>query len=103
MIYIILDTLHETCYLSLTIEVVEDKNMSSGAEVFVDKGKAFDRMTREMAWWALRMLTIDEWLVQVIKNLYSGSRTNARVNGLESEECAVNRLQDWTRLQVIGS
>ena len=30
---------------------------------FVDLEKAFDRVPREVVWWALRSLGVDEWLV----------------------------------------
>ena len=34
---------------------------------FVDLEKAFDRVPREMVWWTLRYLGVDEWIVSVIK------------------------------------
>ena len=34
---------------------------------FVDLEKFFDRVPREVVWWALRKVGIDEWLVNVIK------------------------------------
>ena len=37
---------------------------------FVDLEKAFERVPREVLWWAFRRLKIDEWLVQVIKAMY---------------------------------
>src|SRR6185436_13866391 len=38
---------------------------------FVDLEKAFDRVPREVVWWALRKVGIDEWLVNVIKGQVS--------------------------------
>ena len=34
---------------------------------FVDLEKAFDRMPREVVWWALRGIGVDEWLIDAIK------------------------------------
>ena len=34
---------------------------------FVDLEKAFDRVPREVVWWALRRLGVEEWLVTVIR------------------------------------
>ena len=34
---------------------------------FVDLEKAFDTVPWEVAWWALRYLGVDEWIVSVIK------------------------------------
>ena len=32
--------------------------------------KAFDRVPREVVWWAMRKLGVQEWLVRVVKSLY---------------------------------
>ena len=37
---------------------------------FVDLEKAFDRVPREVVWWALRYLGVEEWMVSVIKAMY---------------------------------
>ena len=37
---------------------------------FVDLEKAFDRVPREVVWWALRCLGVEEWLVTVIMAMY---------------------------------
>ena len=33
---------------------------------FVDLEKAFDRVPREIVWWALRVVGVDEWNVKAI-------------------------------------
>ena len=48
---------------------------------FVDLEKAFDRVPREVVWWALRYLGVDEWIVSVIKAMYEDASTKVRMNG----------------------
>ena len=42
---------------------------------FVDLEKAFDRVPREVVWWALRKVGVEEWLVKVIQSMYVGVTT----------------------------
>ena len=39
---------------------------------FVDLEKAFDRVPREVLWWALRYVKLDEWIIDVIKAIMQG-------------------------------
>ena len=48
---------------------------------FVDLEKAFDRVPREVVWWALRSLGVDEWLVSVIKAMYADTSTMVKLGG----------------------
>ena len=41
-------------------------------------------MPREVVWWALRHLGVDEWLVLGIKAMYEDASTKLRMNGRES-------------------
>ena len=56
---------------------------------FVDLEKAFDRVPREVLWWALRKLTVEEWMVNVIKSMYEGATTAVKCKGGESKEFEV--------------
>jgi hypothetical protein len=56
---------------------------------FVDLEKAFDRVPREVVWWALRSMGVDEWLVQVIKAMYEGVTMAVKLRGGESEAFGV--------------
>ena len=56
---------------------------------FVDLEKAFDRVLREVVWWALRYLGVDEWIVSVIKAMYEDVTTKVRLNGRESNAFSV--------------
>jgi hypothetical protein len=51
---------------------------------FVDLEKAFDRVPREVVWWALRSLGVEEWLVTVIRAMYEGVTTAVRMKNGES-------------------
>ena len=37
---------------------------------FFELEKAFDSVPREVVWWALRYLGVDEWIVLVIRAIY---------------------------------
>ena len=50
---------------------------------FVDLEKAFDRMPREVVWWALRYLGVDEWILS-IRAMNEDATTKLRLNGKES-------------------
>ena len=51
---------------------------------FVDLEKAFDRVPREVVWWALKSLGVDDWIVSVIKAMYEDATTRVKLNGRES-------------------
>ena len=46
---------------------------------FIDLEKAFDRVPREMIWWSMRKLKIDEWLVRIVQSMYKEVRSRVRV------------------------
>ena len=50
----------------------------------MDPEKAFDRVYREVAWWALRCLGVDEWIVSVIRATSEDATTKVQLNGKES-------------------
>ena len=52
---------------------------------FVDLEKAFDRVPREVLWWALRELGVDEGLVTVIKAMYADTLTMVKLSGRVSK------------------
>jgi len=39
--------------------------------------------------WVMRRLSVEEWLVRVNMNMYEGSRTSVRVNGVLSDDFTV--------------
>src|SRR5208282_878816 len=76
-------------------------DMQFGA--FVDLEKAFDRVPRDVLWWALRQSGVDEWIVPVIQSMYKGA-----LHGWSSSRVCIvtvtvhnrtgssfNEIQDW--------
>ena len=57
---------------------------------FVDLEKAFDCVPRDVLWWAMRSLGVEEWVVRAVQSMYANARSRVRVNGQLSEEFEVN-------------
>ena len=74
------------------VRQMQEKYLAKKKELwmaFVDLEKAFDRVPREVVWWALRKVGIDEWLVNVIKAMYFGNTTAVLMKGQVSAEFGV--------------
>jgi len=54
---------------------VKRKKLYSG---FVDLGKAFDRVPREVIRWTVCKLGVEEWLVSAVMSMYTGAKTVVR-------------------------
>ncbi|XP_048743129.2 uncharacterized protein LOC125656570 [Ostrea edulis] len=46
---------------------------------FVNLEKAFDRVPRNVIWWAMRKLNVEEWLVRMVQSMYSDARSRVCV------------------------
>ena len=69
------------------VRQLHEKYLAKNKELwmaFVDLEKAFDRVPREVIWWALRHLGVDEGIVSVIKAMHEDASTKVRMNGRES-------------------
>ena len=53
---------------------------------FVDLEKAFDRVPRNVLWWAMRVVGIPEWIVNLVQAMYSGARSSVRMNCSYNDE-----------------
>src|SRR2546425_7436318 len=63
------------------VRQVQEKLLGKRKELwmaFVDLEKAFDRVPREVLWWALTHVGVEEWMVNVIKSLYEGVRQRSK-------------------------
>ena len=73
------------------VRQLQEKYLAKNKELwmaFVDLEKAFDRVPREVVWWALRCLSVDEWIMSGIRAMYGDATTRVRLNGRERESNA---------------
>ena len=56
---------------------------------FVDLEKAFDGGHRQVIWWALRKLGVEEWIVRLVQGMYANEWSHVRVGEGYSEEFKV--------------
>ena len=69
---------------------LQEKYMAKNKKLyFVDLEKAFDRVHREVLWWALRKMGIEEWLVKVVQSMYQDVRSRVCVNSEFREDFEV--------------
>jgi Reverse transcriptase (RNA-dependent DNA polymerase) len=77
---------------SFIVRQVQEKFLSKRKDLwmaFVDLEKAFDRVPRDVLWWALRYVGVDEWVVNIIKAMYSGATTAVKLKNCTSQEFGV--------------
>src|SRR6267154_1468222 len=68
------------------VRQVQEKFLGKQKELwmaFVDLEKAFDRVPRDIVWWALRHVGVEEWIVNLIKSMYEGVTASIKINGEE--------------------
>ena len=63
--------------------------------IFVDLEKAYDRVPRDIIWWALRKKNVGEEYIKVIQDMYDGCTTSVRtlIGSTESFEVKVGLHQ----------
>ena len=74
------------------VHQLQEKHLAANKPLymaFVDLEKAFDRVPRDVIWWAMRKLGIDEWLVRLVQSMYKDVRSRVRVGDGYSEEFGV--------------
>ena len=49
--------------------------------VFIDLEKAYDRVSRDVLWWALKKKAVPLKYVSIIRDMYEGVVTNVRTCG----------------------
>lgn len=70
------------------VRQLQEKYLAKKKELwlaFVDLEKAFDRVPREVLWWALRELGVEEWMVKVIQSMYKSATTSVKFISGESQ------------------
>ena len=74
------------------VRQLQEKDLAANKPLymaFIDLEKAFDRVPRDVIWWAMRKLGIDEWLVRLVQSMYKDVRSRVRVGDGYSEEFGV--------------
>ena len=74
------------------VRQLQEKYLARNKELwmaFVDLDEAFDRVPREVVWWALIYLSVDEWIVSVKRAMYEDATTKVILNGRESNTFSV--------------
>ena len=56
---------------------------------FVDLEKAFDRVPREVLWWAMRKVGVEEPLIKLVQSMYTNARSRVRVDDTYSDDFSV--------------
>ena len=51
----------------------------------MDLEKAFDCVPRKVIWWALRKLSVKEWIVRLVQGMYANARSRVRVGKVFSK------------------
>ena len=71
---------------------LQEKHLAANKSLymaFIDLEKAFDHVPRDVMWWAMRKLGIDEWLACLVLSMYKDVRSRVRVGDGYSEEFGV--------------
>ena len=74
------------------VRQLQEKHLAANKPVymaFIDLEKAFNRVPRDVIWWAMRKLGIDECLVRLVQSMYKDVRSRVRVGDGYSEEFGV--------------
>ena len=74
------------------VRQLQEKHLAANKPLymaFVNLEKASDRVPRDVIWWAMRKLGINEWLVSLVQPMYKGMRSRVRVGDGYSEEFGV--------------
>ena len=74
------------------VRQLQEKHLAANKRlymVFVDLEKAFDHVPRNVIWWALRKLGVEEWIVRLVQGMYANAWSRVRVSEGYSEEFEV--------------
>ena len=74
------------------VRQLQEKHLAANRPLhmaFVDLEKAFDRVPRDVIWWAMRKLGTDKWLVCLVQSMYKDVRSRVRAGDGYSEEFGV--------------
>ena len=67
---------------SYIVRQLQEKHLAANKPLYmalIDLEKAFDRVPRDIIWWAMCKLGIDEWLVRLVQSMYKDVRSSVSV------------------------
>ena len=82
----------DTTHAIFIVRHLQEKHLAANKPLymaFIDLEKALDCVPRDVIWWAMRKLGIDEWLVRLVQSMYKDVRSRVRVGDGYSEEFGV--------------
>ena len=78
--------------LVVIVRQLQEKHLAANKPLymaFIDLEKAFNRVPRDVIWWAMHKLGIDKWLVHLVQSMYKDVRSRVRQGDGYSEESGV--------------
>ena len=54
---------------------LQEKQLAKIRKLYFAFEKAFDRVPRNVIWWAMRKLGIEEWIVRFVQAMYNNTRS----------------------------
>ena len=64
---------------------------------FVDLEKLFDRVPRDVIWWVMRKIGIEEWLVRLVQSMCKDVRSRVRVG----DGTARSSVLEWVFIRAL--
>ena len=69
---------------------------------FVDLENAFDYVPREVIWWAMRNVGLEEWIVQSVQAMYHNNQSKTSVDDTFTDEFGVKvGVHQWSVLSPL--
>ena len=71
---------------------LQEKHLAANKRLymaFVDLEKAFDGVPQKVIWWALRKLSVEEWIVRLVQGIYANEWSHVHVGEGYREEFKV--------------
>ena len=82
---------------------LQEKHLAKNKKLyfaFVDLEKAFNRIPRKVIWWAMRKLSIEEWIVRFVQAMYNNTRS--RVESITPTVMNLESKLEFTRVQYLA-
>ena len=72
------------------IRLLQEKYLTVGKQIFLDLEKAFDQVPQKVIWWTMRKIGVEEWIVNLVREMNENVQSCIRVGGGLSDEIEVN-------------